>query len=150
MKLGIKDFFFVGVQFVLFGAYVFDFGLWTFELPQVLKTICLVFTFFGLGIIILSMLQLNTNLSPFPSPKAGSKLIQNGLYKYVRHPIYSGILITLCSYALYYESVYKLIILSLLYILFYFKSSYEEKRLLKTFPNYKIYKGNTGRFFPGI
>jgi len=105
---------------------------------------------FGGVIIILALFQLNKNLSPFPTPKNNTTLLQNGLYKYMRHPIYTGIILLFTGYSLYQNSFYKLGIALLLVILFYFKSNYEEQRLEQKFPDYKLYKNKTGKFFPWI
>jgi protein-S-isoprenylcysteine O-methyltransferase Ste14 len=148
MKLGSKDFIFVGVQLLLFAAYVFDVDLWEFDLPRSFEVGFLITAMLGALVILLALIQLNTNLSPFPSPKTSAELVQSGLYKYVRHPIYSGILILLLSYGLYTASSYKLGITIILYVLFYFKSGYEEVRLQEVFTHYKSYKKTTGRFFP--
>ena len=150
MKLGVKDIAYVGIQFALFLAYLYDVPFLHFILPNIIKEIFIVVSILGIGIVLFSMLQLNIHLSPFPSPKKGSKLIQNGLYKYVRHPIYTGILITLFGYGLYTSSSYRLIISLTLLVLFYFKSRYEEARLQRNFSDYKSYQENTGRFFPKI
>jgi protein-S-isoprenylcysteine O-methyltransferase Ste14 len=110
----------------------------------------LVIAFFGGIIITLALLQLNKNLSPFPTPKDSASLLQNGLYKYMRHPIYTGIILLFSGYSVYQNSVYKLLISVFLVILFYLKSNYEEQRLEQKFPNYQRYKDKTGRFFPWI
>jgi protein-S-isoprenylcysteine O-methyltransferase Ste14 len=102
----------------------------------------------GVLTVAIALLQLNINLSPFPSPKSNSSLIKTGLYKFIRHPIYTGIILTTFGYGLYTDSFYKILISIGLYILFYFKSEYEEERLTKKFTDYKIYKKSTGRFFP--
>lgn len=148
MNLGIKDFVFVGVQLLLFAAYVFDIGFWKFDIPGPIETGFLITAVLGALVILLALIQLNTNLSPFPSPKTNTELIRSGVYKYVRHPIYSGILILLFSYGLYTNSSYKLGITIILYALFYFKAAYEESRLEEVFTDYKSYKKTTGRFFP--
>ena len=103
---------------------------------------------FGGIIITLALLQLNKNLSPFPTPKESSSLLQSGLYKFIRHPIYTGIILLFSGYSVYQNSVYKLLVSVVLVILFYLKSIYEEERLEQTFPNYKNYKTKTGRFLP--
>lgn len=99
-------------------------------------------------LIILALLQLNKNLSPFPTPKDTTTLLQNGLYKYMRHPIYTGIILFFTGFSLYQNSFYKLGISLLLVVLFHFKSNYEEQRLEQKFPKYKLYKNKTGKFFP--
>jgi protein-S-isoprenylcysteine O-methyltransferase Ste14 len=96
------------------------------------------------------LLQLNKNISPFPTPKDSASLLRNGLYKFMRHPIYTGIILLFSGYSVYQNSFYKLLVSVVLVILFYLKSNYEEQRLQEKFPDYKRYKSKTGRFFPWI
>jgi len=147
MKKNYKDYWFVAIQFVLFFCFIFEMD-WSMNLGLTVQKLGLIIAVFGGIIITLALLQLNKNLSPFPTPKESSSLLQNGLYKYSRHPIYTGIIILFLGYSLYQNSVYKLLISLLLVILFYFKSNYEEQRLEQKFPDYKNYKTKTGRFFP--
>lgn len=102
----------------------------------------------GALITIVAVFQLNVNLSPFPSPLPGSKLIETGVYKFVRHPIYTGLILAFFGYAIISDSGYKLLISTTLFLLFYFKTRYEENMLLAKFPTYLEYKNRTGRFFP--
>lgn len=148
MTVSKNDFFLVAIQLVLLVAYLFDIPVFTLEVPDDVDFLHLVFAVFGILIIILGMLQLNKNLSPFPTPKKDAALMTGGLFKYVRHPIYTGILITTFFLAFYLNSGYKLIIFVLLLILFYFKTEYEEKALEEKFPEYESYKASTGRFIP--
>lgn len=120
------------------------------KLGFAIQKIGLLIAVFGGIIIILALLQLNKNLSPFPTPKNNTTLLQNGLYKYRRHPIYTGIILLFTGYSVFQNSFYKLGISLLLVILFYFKSNYEEQRLEQKFPDYKLYKNKTGKFFPWI
>jgi protein-S-isoprenylcysteine O-methyltransferase Ste14 len=149
MILKRKDYLFVSIQFILFFCFIFDFG-WPMNFSLPMQNIGLFIAVFGGIIITLALLQLNKNLSPFPTPKESASLLQNGLYKYMRHPIYTGIIVLFSGYSVFQNSVYKLLISGLLVILFYFKSNYEEQRLSQKFPDYKGYKDKTGRFFPRI
>ncbi len=143
-----KDFFFVALQLILFAAYLFEFHVFELEVPNETDFLHLGFAIFGFFMVGLAMLQLNKNLSPFPTPKKNSDLVTGGLFKYVRHPIYTGILIATFFLAFYLNSGYKLIIFFFLLILFYFKSGYEEKALQRKFPEYESYRASTGRFIP--
>ncbi|WP_035086859.1 methyltransferase family protein [Aquimarina latercula] len=150
MKLENNDFLFVLVQFVLFFVYVIDVKIGSIGWLPFINRIGL-FTFvLGVLIVLVALLQLNKNLSPFPTPKLNSKLVKTGLYKFIRHPLYAGILYVVFGYGLYIGSVFKLIIATTIYILFYFKTKYEEEKLLEFFDEYKAYKVATGRFFPKI
>ena len=142
------DYIFVGLQLGLMGSYLLDPVFYHFTPHSYLKVVSIAIGILGLLIIGVALLQLNTHLSPFPSPKTGSKLIQNGVYRYMRHPIYTGILCLFGSYAVYTGSVFKICVIGVLVILFYYKSSYEEKRLTQYFKAYPDYKRKAGRFFP--
>lgn len=102
----------------------------------------------GAVVVIMGILNLSDNLSPFPSPKADAVLIQNGIYKYIRHPIYSGLLIGMFFYAIYASSVEKMLITMVMAIVFYYKSNFEEQLLEDRYSQYKDYKKIAGRFFP--
>lgn len=141
-----KDYLYVLIQFLLFGAYLFEIDLMDIALPTFLHTIAAVITILGVMVLILALLQLNRHLSPFPTPKSNAELIRTGLYKYIRHPIYTGILLTLFGYAVHQASLFRLLVAVALLVLFYFKSSYEEKRLMEVYPEYEAYRRETRRF----
>jgi len=150
MKLPLKDYLFVGFQFFLFAVYLFNISIFPFSLPEYISILGIVICGLGVVVLVLALLQLNTNLSPFPSPKTNSELIQTGLYQFIRHPIYTGILLMLFGFGIYQSSPYKLGITLILFILFYFKSNYEEQRLISKYDDYSVYKKITGRFFPKL
>ncbi|WP_310993893.1 methyltransferase family protein [Aequorivita marina] len=150
MKIPPKDILFVVLQFLLFIAFTFDVEAMKFIFPAALFWVGVVFFGMGALVTLIAVFQLNVNLSPFPSPLPGAKLIKNGVYKFVRHPIYTGLILAFFGYAIISDSVYRLLIAALLFVLFYIKTRYEEKRLLEKFPKYAEYKEQSGRFFPGI
>lgn len=147
-RLKAKDILFVGLQlllFILFFLVPFKQG---WHLPSWIKVSFLAVAITGLLIAALAVLQLRRNLSPFPSPILQGTLVQTGLYKNIRHPVYSGILLFFFGYAIWEENLFRLFIALLLLLLFYFKSAYEEKLLAEKFPEYKDYQKRTCRFFP--
>lgn len=143
-----KDKIFVALQFLLFIAWIFEVEKWQFELSENLQALALIMAIIGLLLVLVAFLQLNTKLSPFPSPKQGAKLVIGGVFAFARHPIYSGVLFMAFGMSFWLGSGYKLLVSVLFYILFYLKSRYEEQRLTEAFPEYPEYKKNTGRFFP--
>ncbi|WP_272861754.1 methyltransferase family protein [Aureisphaera galaxeae] len=144
-----KDILFVITQFLLFAAY---FGIeWPLFFAYWPSWVCYILIgVIALGIVILffGILNLNENLTPFPSPKSNSTMISSGIYKYIRHPIYAGILLSMMAYAIYLISVFKLLVTAILWVVLYFKSSFEERLLNERFVDYKDYMKSTGRFFP--
>lgn len=150
MKIPFKDILFVLLQFLLFIAFTFDIESLKILFPVYLFWLGVGIFVLGAFIIVVAVMQLNVNLSPFPSPLPGAKLIETGVYKFVRHPIYTGLILAFFGYAFISDSGYKLVVAALLFLLFYFKTFYEEKQLLEKFPDYSEYKKRTGRFFPWV
>lgn len=144
----VKDIAFVGIQIVLFVLYVIPAPSDSFDLSIWLHYASLMLAITGFVVVTLAIVQLNKNLTPFPTPKTTGTLIQTGLYRYVRHPIYSGILFMAIGFGIFQESTWKLSISVLLWVLFYFKSRYEETLLMKQYPDYEAYRTRTSRFFP--
>lgn len=143
-----KDIICVVTQFFLFALYFIDWNFYSYQLPVWLNYIAIFFVVVGLLVVLFGILSLNVNFSPFPTPKTNSSLISHGIYKYVRHPVYSGIIIALLAYAFFSSSAFRLLITAGLAIVFYFKTKLEEKLLRERFTDYRGYMRRTGRFFP--
>jgi protein-S-isoprenylcysteine O-methyltransferase Ste14 len=143
-----KDFLFVIIQFLLLTIFFIPIYNLSFQFIHFLKYPGAVISFVGFLIILMAILQLNKNLTPFPTPKTSGILIKTGLYKYMRHPIYTGIFLATLGLGLFNNNLQQISIAVILLILFYFKSSYEEKMLIDKYEEYKKYKENTNRFFP--
>ncbi len=150
MKPSPRDIFYVSVQILLFITYLFRLTSIDFHTSSLFRYAGLVFSIIGIALIIISSITLKKNLTPFPSPKDNSTLITTGVYKYIRHPIYTGILFTTAGYGVYSENTLRLLVFITLLILFISKAAYEETMLLKKFPQYKSYKTRTAALFPGL
>lgn len=143
-----KDYWFVGIQLMLFILFVVTPSTPHISLPKLVSALGLIVAALGLVIILFSIFQLSNALTPYPSPKQGASLKTNGLYRFSRHPIYSGILLLCFGWTLYSASFSRMLLTVALYALFYFKSKYEEKRLVEVYgENYIMYKQKTARFF---
>ena len=150
MKRNKKDIFFVGTQLILFVIYLFRLEKLDFIVPYWLQLTGIFFSIAGVIISLAALLTLNKSLSPFPTPKDSAELIQTGIYKYIRHPIYTGILIFTFGFSMYSENTLRLFIFVALLILFRFKAAYEEKLLQHKYADYTTYKQTTGMFLPGM
>ena len=113
-----KDLLYVGIQLLLFIIYILS----PFTLKMNLNTfwlgVGLVITVTGLTVLLIAALQLNVNLSPFPTPSEHGQLITNGVFIYMRHPIYGGILLAASGYALNSADAFRLLVALVLFILF--------------------------------
>jgi len=86
----------------------------------------------------------------FPEPKMLGNLIVSGPYRWVRHPMYSGLLIMTAAIVLYRCEWPPLLVFIGFLINQIQKLTYEESMLLERFPEYVKYKQNTKRLFPII
>ena len=84
------------------------------------------------------------------NPAEKNKLINQGPYQIVRHPIYLFQIIMLAGAALLLPTALSLITLIVHYLCIFAKSSDEESYLLKTHDEYRDYLSRTGRFFPKL
>lgn len=100
--------------------------------------------------IILAAISIRTSLTALPLPKENARLSTSGLYLYVRHPMYTSVLILAIGIALLSGSIIKYGLVVCLAILFYYKSVYEERYLAVKFPEYKSYAKKTPRLIPFI
>lgn len=149
MNLKLRDFVLVGLQFVLFAVYFLDFNVLQVRDLGFISRIGFVITICGVVLFFIALLQLNTSLSPFPTPKKDGFLVKNGLYSFMRHPIYTGILFAVFGFAIHLGSVYKIFIGILLFLLFDVKVRYEEQMLRRKYKeDYESYMEHTGRFLP--
>ncbi len=145
-----KDIYFVATQLLLLIGYLFRIGPIDFQVSAFTRYASLFFVAIGAILLALSAIRLNKNLTPFPSPKQSGLLITSGIYKYIRHPIYTGILLLTAGYGVYSENTLRILVFGSLLVLFLFKAKYEESQLIKKFPEYKAYKKQTPALMPGI
>jgi len=109
-------------------------------------------TFESIGIIgiLLAALSLQRSLTAMPIPKADGKMTRQGLYRYVRHPMYTSVLLLSFGIALNSGTLYKYLLVGSLFVLLYFKSAYEESFLSEKYLDYSNYAKVTPRFLPKL
>lgn len=150
MKVDRKGTAYVIAQLLLIGVYLLTPGQRLFENSGFLNGMAIGGLFFGMALMTLAALQLNRNLSPFPSPKKQSQLITSGAYSYVRHPIYTGLALSAIAWATIEGSLMRLALAIILATLLHFKAKYEEKLLIEVFKEYPDYQSRTGRLLPRL
>ena len=97
-----------------------------------------------------AVLRLGRNLTPLPHPKDSCELVEHGLYAWVRHPIYCGIILAAFGWALYVQGVLSLLWAALLVVFFDIKSRREEAWLAARFPAYADYRRRVRKLIPFI
>jgi protein-S-isoprenylcysteine O-methyltransferase Ste14 len=101
----------VAGQFVLIGILVLLPGRHDWPVPAALKAACSIASFVGLAVMVIGATALGRGLTATPLPNAHAKLRTGGLYRYARHPIYSGLLLTMASITMASGSVSRLLTL---------------------------------------
>lgn len=89
------------------------------------------------------------NFNIRPTPRHGGTLVTSGPYRWVRHPMYTSVLMAAAAAALKsHQSADAGLWLALLAVL-WVKSGIEERALIIRFPDYQAYKVRTRKFLPG-
>lgn len=101
-------------------------------------------------IMVIAVINLGKNLTPLPCPKDNAELIQTGLYRFVRHPIYFGVLLAALAWLLIFPGAYILLYAIGLLILFDIKARREELWLIQRFPAYLAYQLRVKKLIPGV
>ncbi|MEP7036023.1 MAG: isoprenylcysteine carboxylmethyltransferase family protein, partial [Actinomycetota bacterium] len=123
----------VAGQFALIGILVLLPGRHDWPVPTALAAACTVATVVGLVVMVISAVGLGRGLTATPLPNAHAQLRTGGLYRYARHPIYSGLLLTMTSVTMASGSLFRLLTLGGLVLLITVKARWEEKRLTQRF-----------------
>jgi protein-S-isoprenylcysteine O-methyltransferase Ste14 len=117
------------------------------------RTIGYVFIITGLIVSLISLKTIGNNWAGLAEYqiKKNQKLVVNGIYRYMRHPIYTAVLLEMTGYQLLVNSWLSPFILIPLYIFFKRHIELEEKLLIQKYSNqYMKYKTQTKSLIPFI
>lgn len=88
-------------------------------------------------------------LTPTPVPIAAAGLRTDGVYRRVRHPIYSAVLLLVAGYVIAVGSVWSLGVAVALLIFFWLKSRWEDRLLAQTYgESWRTWASATGSLIP--
>jgi protein-S-isoprenylcysteine O-methyltransferase Ste14 len=102
----------------------------------------------GLAFAVWARWHLGSNWSGTVTLKEDHTLIRTGPYRYVRHPIYSGLLLAILGTAVAIGEWRGLLAFALAFLSFAYKSRVEEDRMRETFPEYDRYRQETAALIP--
>lgn len=139
---------FVGGQFALLAAILVLPPGDTWPVPSWLDSAALAVEVLGAAVLLLAMVNLGRSLTPLPSPVPHGALTQRGLYRFVRHPIYTGIMALVVGATVRAASLYVALATAALVGWFMAKARWEEDRLADRYPGYAAYAARTPRFVP--
>ncbi len=114
-----------------------------------LATIGAVLCIVGIAIAIWARVHLGRDWSPAPALKEGHELVTSGPYKFVRHPIYTGIILAVLGSTL--TIPVWIIMFFVISGMFIWRVHVEEELMMKQFPDkYPEYKKRTWALIPFV
>lgn len=97
----------------------------------------------GLGFI-----NIRKYLTPLPYPVDHNRLVMHGVYRLVRHPLYSSQLFAALGWVLFTLSLSHLLLLVIGFFFFDYKASREEGWLTERHPEYSDYSKRVRKLIP--
>ena len=104
----------------------------------------------GAALIAWGFISLGDALSPYPKPLAGVALRRQGAFKWMRHPIYAGVLLASFGWALWWLSWAGGLYAMVLAVFFDRKAAHEEIWLRQHYKEYPEYQAQVKKFIPGV
>jgi protein-S-isoprenylcysteine O-methyltransferase len=119
-----------------------------FPIPAV-RIIGAVLTVLGLALAIWARRHLGRNWSSRATIQVGHELVTSGPYRFVRHPIYTGILMMWFGASL--VNLVMFVMFVLIVLIFFWRIPKEEAFMMELFPDqYPAYRARTKALIPGI
>ncbi len=114
-----------------------------------LDAVALFLTAAGISFAVWARFYIGKNCSSAVTIKVGHELIRTGPYAWVRHPIYSGLLVALAGTGLARDKFSALPAFAFFWLGFWVKSRMEERFMFKAFgQQYVEYRQSTGSLIP--
>jgi protein-S-isoprenylcysteine O-methyltransferase Ste14 len=112
----------------------------------------IVIFFIGAVIRWTAIFQLRKEFTVDVSISKNHKIKDDGLYRYIRHPSYLGLLLEFLGFSLLYDNWYSLLIINIpIFVAMVYRIKIEEELLTGAFGiEYENYKRRTKRIIPGI
>lgn len=140
-----KSIILVAAQFIILLILLCGTSFHTFKLlPELIIAFALLLAFWAIATMS------KTRLRIFPEPAQNAILITSGPYKYIRHPMYTALIIACTGLVIADFTWIRLCLLVTICVVLIIKLLYEEELLTSTFTGYIQYKKNTFRLFPFI
>lgn len=90
------------------------------------------------------------NFNIRPVPRSGGELVQHGPYRWIRHPMYSALLLVGLAAARVAGDVESWLVLAVLVVVLVIKANVEERGMIERHAGYRDYRKRTHRFVPGL
>jgi protein-S-isoprenylcysteine O-methyltransferase Ste14 len=137
---------------VMLGAFLVPlvWGAASFDRLNAVQVAGAALTTLGVLLAIAGIARLGRSLTPFPRPLAHARLRQSGAYRFVRHPIYAGLIVASFGWSLSWLSLPGLVFCALVSLFFDRKSAFEERLLRTHYPEYPVYMRRVRKLIPWV
>jgi protein-S-isoprenylcysteine O-methyltransferase Ste14 len=139
ISLGLVSLQLGGIAFLLLTGHLFAAPPWVF------------LELFGAGLLGWAVVTMQPHrVNPLPELRRDARLVTRGPYRWIRHPMYTGLLIALLALVLDRWTVTRFTAWSGLAGLLVVKLNYEERLLRRRFAEYGAYCKRTWRLIPRV
>ncbi len=104
----------------------------------------------GVLLFTAAILRLGQNLTAVPYPKEHGTLVETGPYRFVRHPIYCGVILIAFGWAFLVQGWFTIGYAIAMLVFFDIKSRREEQWLNEKFSGYSSYQRRVRKLIPFI
>jgi protein-S-isoprenylcysteine O-methyltransferase Ste14 len=138
----------VAVQAVLIIAILFVPVGDAWPLPRVVGVVSTALTWAGIGLLIWAIAIFGRGVTPSPLPSQKARLRTRGPYRWIRHPMYTGVIMVMTGAMLDRRSWLAAALWIALVGFLVVKAHWEEQRLVETYPGYESYRETVAAFVP--
>jgi len=117
------------------------------RMPRPLLILSAALILFGTGFALYAVLRLGRSISMLPEAR---RLVTDGPYARIRHPLYLGEAIAMVGLTLEHASAWTMAVLALQFAFQFQRMANEECLLRRAFPDYASYIARTWRLVPGL
>ena len=130
-------------------AYFVDRGPWLFT-SIAARAAGITLSLLGLLIMAAAIIALRAVIQIAPEPNEGGHLVTRGIYGWMRHPIYTAILILVVGLFLRKPTLLVAIAGGVVIVFLFIKVRLEERLLLERYPEYAEYRRRAWGLVPGL
>lgn len=105
-------------------------------------------TWVGLALLIWAILVFGRGVTPSPMPSGKAQLQTRGPYRWIRHPMYTGVIVLMAGSAIERRNWLAVVLWIVLVVFFLTKMRWEERRLIETYPGYTSYRETVPALIP--
>lgn len=112
------------------------------------KTFTTILGGIGAALVVWAVLVFGRGVTPSPMPSRKATLQTRGPYRWIRHPMYTGVILWMAGSALARRNWVAVVLWLALIGFFLAKIGWEERRLVETYPGYESYKDSVPALIP--